>query len=404
MVVIGADSRVHVAGSLEPYVHQFETELNRLNYTYFSAAAQMRLMAHLSRWLWNRNLLAGDLRRELIEEFCKERRSAYTSLLTPQALRPLLNLLAGLGVITEDAMVPDHDPDPPVLERFETYLRTERRLREISIQAQTSRIRRFLQRYTPPAGLKALGAAEVVQASLDEGKSRQPVSVKKFGYVLRSFLRYCFTAGELDSDLTGATLIVRLPVPSLLPRGVEAEQIRSLLGACDQNTLAGKRDFALLLLLARLGLRAGEVAGLRLADIDWRHGEILVRGKGSKPELLPMSTEIGEALVNYLQHRPAGIHLPEVFCTLKAPYRILSSPAVWAVVVRGCKKANVEPFGPHKLRHSLAESMVNAQVPLDAISQVLRHENPVTTVNYARVDLPRLRALCQAWPNEKSQP
>src|SRR5699024_4431301 len=142
--------------------------------------------------------------------------------ISPRALGPLLRWLVSSGVISAQVAAPRPVNDPAVLVRFEQYLRDERRLQEVSVQAQVSRIRRFLKGYTPAGGVGAFTAAEITQALLDEGQGRQPVSVKKFGYVLRSFLRYCVLTGELDRDLTGATLVVRLPQPSLLPVGVDA--------------------------------------------------------------------------------------------------------------------------------------------------------------------------------------
>ena len=403
MAIVGKLSRVHVGGPLESYVEGFEAELIRLGFTPISAGAQPRLMAHLSSWLQAKDLVVADLTVELIELFLLERQAKYASHFSYRALKPLLSWLVASAVIAVEVALPRQISDPLVLVRFEDYLRSERRLKEISVQAQVSRARRFLNSYTPPGGISDLKAADVIRALLDEGESRKPVSVKKFGYVLRSFLRFCFLVGELDRDLTGATLVVRLPQPSLLPIGVSPSQIHALLEACDRNSAVGRRDYAVIMLLARLGLRAGEVAGLRLEDIDWHHGEFLVRGKRSKDERLPLPDEVGAAVVDYLLHaRPAIPELREAFSTVKAPWRRLGSPAVWAIVVRGCKRAGMQPFGAHRLRHSLGEAMVGAEVSLAAIGQVLRHDDPVTTANYARVDVTRLRTLAQPWPADGS--
>lgn len=127
-----------------------------------------------------------------------------------------------------------------------------------------------------------------------------PASVKKFGYALRAFLRFCYVTGELDHDLTAVTLVIHEPLPSLLPVGASPAEIEALLGACDRNTPLGRRSYVVLLLLARLVLRAGEVAGLQLQDINWHQGEVLVRGKGSKQERLPLLAEVGAAVADYL--------------------------------------------------------------------------------------------------------
>lgn len=399
MTVVSTRVRVHIRGPLEGHIEGFEAELGRLGFAPTSVVSQLRLVAHLSRWLDAQGLDVEDLTVERVETFIGERRAAYTALFSRRALRPLLDWLAASGVIAAEAASPLRPDDPAVLGRFEEYLLSERRLQAGTTAAQVARMRRFLNGYTPHGGLRDLSAGDVTRALLDEGEGRAPVSVKKFGYALRAFLRFCFLTGEIEHDLTGATLVIRSPQPSLLPVGVSPDQVEALLGACDRNTALGRREYAVIVLLARLGLRAGEVAGLRLEDFDWHHGEILIRGKGAKDERLPLPTEVGAAVAGYLMHaRPADAVHREVFCSVRAPRRRLTSPSVWAIVDRACHRAGLEPFGAHRLRHTLGEAMVGAEVPLAAIGQVLRHNDPVTTANYARVDVSRLRALAQPWP------
>ena len=359
----------------------------------------MRLVAHLSRWLEAQRLDVADITVELVETFVAECGATYTGLVSRRALRPLLNWLATSGVIAIEVASPRPPEDPRVLARFEQYLLRERRLQTCTTAAHVARARRFLEGYTPPGGLGELTAAEVTRALLDEGAGRAPASVKKFGYTLRAFLRFCLVAGEVEHDLTGATLLIRSPQPSLLPVGVSPAQTDALLSVCDRTTALGRREYAVIILLARLGLRAGEVAGLRLEDIDWRQGEVLIRGKGARQECLPLSDEVGQAVADYLMHaRPTDAVHREVFCAARAPRRRLTSPAVWAIVNRACRRAGLEPFGGHRLRHSLGEAMVAAEVSMAAIGQVLRHGDPITTANYARVDVTRLRGLAQPWP------
>lgn len=394
------ENRVQIHGLLRDHAEGFEAELVRLGFTPTSRMSQFYLMAHFSRWLEADGTSLGDLTMLQVDEFLTERKATYTALFTRRALRPLLAWLAESGAINADvARGPLPSEDPAVLVRFERYLLTERRIGAPTTSAYVVRVRRFLKAYCPPEGLAGLSGAEITRALLDEGVGRAPASVKKFGYALRAFLRFCFITGELDHDLTGATLVIREPLPSLLPVGASAAQIDTLLKSCDRNMAVGRRDYAVILLLTRLGLRAGEVAGMQLKDIHWSRGEVLIRGKGSKDECLPLPAEVGAAVVDYLQHaRPTEPALREVFCTVHAPRRRLSSPAVWLLVTRACARAQLEPFGPHQLRHGLAEAMVAAEVPLAAIGQVLRHDDPATTTNYARVDVDRLRLLAQPWP------
>jgi len=399
MTVVSTTGRVRVRGPLAGYVEGFEAELTRLGFAPASVVNQLRLVAHLSRWLDAQRLDAVDLTVERVETFIGERRAAYTGLFSRRALRPLLGWLATSGVIAAEVASPRPPDDPAVVARFGEYLLSERRLQVGTTAAHVARVRRFLNGYAPPGGLAELTAAEVTRALLDEGEGRAPVSVKKFGYTLRAFLRFCLVTGEVEHNLSGATLVIRSPQPSLLPIGVSPAQIEALLEACDRDTALGLRDYAVIVLLTRLGLRAGEVVGLRLEDIDWRHGEVLVRGKGARQERLPLPAEAGQVIADYLMHaRPADATHREVFCAVRAPRRRLTSPAVWAIVNRACERAGLEPFGAHRLRHSLGEAMVAAEVSLAAIGQVLRHDDPLTTANYARVDVTRLRSLAQPWP------
>lgn len=401
---MSAVRRVHVHGPLTDFADGFEAELERQGFTPLSRVDQLRLMAHLSRWLDAEHVTVGTMSAGHVEAFLHERRSTRAARFTRQALRPLLDCLAMCGAIPVYVSRPVVDHDLLVLGQFEQHLLAERRLQPITTAAHVARTRRFLKGYCPPGGVASLTAADVTRALLDEGANRRPVSVKKFGNTLRAFLRFCFLTGLIDRDLTGATLVTRSPQPSLLPVGVSPAEISALLGVCDRETALGRREYAVIVLLARLGLRAGEVAGLRLEDIDWHQGEIVVRGKGAKHELLPLPAEVGEAVSDYLLHaRPTDTSHREVFCTVRAPRRRLTSPAVWAIVTRACDRGGVQRFGPHRLRHALGEAMVAAEVPLAAIGQVLRHENASTTASYARVDVAGLRSLALPWPTSGDQ-
>jgi integrase/recombinase XerD len=336
---------------------------------------------------------------EQVEAFLGERRRTQTGLFSRKALGPLLGWLAGVEAIPVEAAGPPRVEDPPELAAFEQYLREERRLAESTIAAHRVRARRFVAGYVPMGGVGALSAVEVTRALLDEGATRRPVSVKAYGCTLRALLRFWFITGVADHDLSAATLVVRASQPSRLPVGASPAEVAALLASCDRATPVGRRDYAVLLLLARLGLRAVEVARLRLADLDWRRGEVLVRGKGNRDELLPLPEDVGAAIVDYLQtSRVANSSVGEVFAAVRAPRRALTRESVGGIVERGCDRAGLPRFGPHRLRHTLGERMVAAEVSLEAIGQVLRHARPLTTAGYARVDVGALRGLAQPWP------
>jgi site-specific recombinase XerD len=207
--------------------------------------------------------------------------------------------------------------------------------------------------------------------------------------------------------LTGAVAVPRATaVPSVagwrlsgLPRGLEPAQLRTLLAACDRRTAAGRRDYAVLLLLSRLGLRAGEVAVLALDDIDWRSGEIVVRGKGNRAERLPLPADVGSAIAAYLQRgRPQTADGRSVFMRVRAPHRALSSTGVTNIVCETARRAGLGTVHAHRLRHTAATAMLRAGGTLPEVGQVLRHRSPLTTAIYAKVDRDALTVLVRPWP------
>lgn len=184
-----------------------------------------------------------------------------------------------------------------------------------------------------------------------------------------------------------------------LPKGLEPEQLRRLLASPDRRTPTGRRDYAILVLLSRLGLRAGEVAALGLDDIDWRSGEIVVNGKGNRTERLPLPADVGAAVAGYLRHgRPATSDARTVFVRVHAPHRVLTSGAVTQAVFGAAQRAGLGRIHAHRLRHTAATAMLHAGSPLPEVGQVLRHRSPLTTAIYAKVDRDALAVLARPWP------
>ena len=221
-------------------------------------------------------------------------------------------------------------------------------------------------------------------------------SAKNLAAGLRSLLRYLYLEGVTDRELAQA-----VPAPASrrgggLPRGLGAEEVTALLASCDDSTPLGRRDHAIVVMLVRLGLRAGEVAALSLDDVDWAHGELVVRGKGDHTERLPLPVDVGEALVAYLQDgrpREPPVAVP------RAQARVgLSAAGVGSVVRRACLAAGLPCGGAHRLRHSAATAMLRAGASLDEVGQVLRQRDLETTAAYAKVDFVALRQLAQPWP------
>ena len=392
---------VVLTGPLAGHAAGFAAELHRQGFTPLSVVHQLRLAAHLSRWMQDRTVDLGQLTADRVDEFLMERRTTHTNRYSPRSLRPLLGFLNALAVLPAEAPAAP-TPIELVVAGFERYQVNERGLLPQTAAAQASRVHRFLNRYCPPGGLADLFTGDVTAALLAEGTNHAVSSVKRLGYTLRSFLRYAFLNGLIDHDLSGASIPIRAHQPSLLPIGITRQQTTALLAACDRDTVVGRRDYAVILLLARLGLRATEVARLHLDDIDWHHGEITVRGKGHRDERMPLPAEVGEALVDYLMRsRPTGApEVRTVFLAARAPRRPMNRVTVSSMIGRVCQHADIEPIGAHLLRHTLGEAMIRAEVPLSAIAQVLRHHDPLTTTNYARVDVERLRGIARPWPGE----
>jgi integrase len=214
---------------------------------------------------------------------------------------------------------------------------------------------------------------------------------------LRSLVRYLHLAGLITTPLVWAVPSVADLRDRTLPRGLEPAAVRGLLASCDRRRMVGRRDFAILLLLSRLGLRAGEVAAITLDDLDWRAGMLLVHGKGSREDTLPLPTDVGEAIVSYLRRRPR-CECRALFLRVTAPRQGLNRCTVAWVVRAACDRAGLPRVGAHRLRHTAATQMLQAGASLPEIGQVLRHREQKTTAIYAKVDRAALRALARPWP------
>jgi integrase/recombinase XerD len=243
--------------------------------------------------------------------------------------------------------------------------------------------------------LSGLEAADVLSFVTDQCRLRHPASVT---CGLRSFLRYCYL-----TDLTSRSLAEAVPSIAswrlaALPKALEPDHVLGLMENCDRSTPVGQRDFAILTVLVRLGLRAGEVAALELGDIDWRTGEAVIRGKGPRIDRLPLPADVGEAIVAWLHHGRRACPCPNVFTRVRAPRQALSSSGVSAVVAGACRRAGLPVVHAHRLRHTAATEMLRAGSNLDEVGQVLRHQKLLTTSIYAKVDRTTLSALALPWP------
>jgi site-specific recombinase XerD len=275
----------------------------------------------------------------------------------------------------------------------------ERALAPATVLRYERLARRFLgERRTPSddLGVDNLTGAEVA-AFLVRECSRLSVGAAK-GRVadLRSLLRYLHLRG-LTAPLADAVPPVAGWHDTTVPVSVTPSDVEAMLASCDRSTMAGTRDFAIITLLARLGLRSAEVANIEFEDLDWRAGEIVVRGKSRRQDRMPLPSDVGEAVVAYLTRRERDV-ARRVFLTVRAPRRPILPAVVGEVVERACRRAGLQRAGAHRIRHSLATEMLRRGASLIDVSQVLRHRDLATTAVYAKVDLGRLRQVAQPWP------
>ena len=288
------------------------------------------------------------------------------------------------------------------MDSFQHYLLAERGLAAGTVRGYVDRASRFVAALGP-GGLGLLSPADVTAAVLRESAVVSVSATQNFVASVRALLRFCFVEGLIGIDLSQAALAVTGRRRSSLPQGIAKDEAEALLGSCDRRTAIGRRDYALIIILLRLGLRRGEVAGLRLGDIDWRAGELVVVGKGGRLDRLPLPADVGEAIAAYLKRGRPVSDRREVFLRARAPFEPMAAGTVASTVRRACRRAGVAEVGSHRLRHTAACEMVAAQVPLTQIAQVLRHRSLQSTAIYARVDLNRLRLVAQPWPQGGSR-
>jgi len=247
--------------------------------------------------------------------------------------------------------------------------------------------------------LWAVSAPQVTDFVVAEAGRRRIWATKAMVTALRSLLGFLHVTGRMPHPLVAAVPSVAGWGLGTLPRAVGGEHVAALLASCDRTSAMGRRDYAILLLLSRLGLRNGEVTRLRLGDIDWRAGQIVIRGKGNRHELLPLPDDVGRAVVDYLIHgRPPGISSRAVFVIGRAPFTGLSLSAVVSIVVAACDRGGVPRIGPHRLRHTVASDLLARGAPLMEVGQLLRHRAESTTAVYAKLDHRMLGALVRPWP------
>jgi len=395
---------VGICGPLAAFSEGYANDLVRQGYAPASVHLQLKLLADLSSWLLDRGIVAGDLRSGDLDRFLHDRRAAgHTRYTSFRAVHPILDYLQRLELLPPRFEEEGLGALDAMLDRFCRHLTVERALAAATARVYLDMVRPFLQGRLSTDGLaldvEHLTAADVLSFAVARCPRQSRGAAKLTVTALRSLLSFLHLDGIIARSLVSA-------VPSAagrrlvgLPKGLDPDQVRRLLASSAASTRRGCRDIAILTMLVRLGLRSGEVAKLRLDDIDWRAGEIIVRGKANCIERVPLPTDVGRAVAEYLQHgRPASAQGRTVFVRIKAPHRHLSSCAVSNVVADAAQRAGLGRIHAHRLRHTAATQMLRAGASLPDIGQLLRHRRVLTTAIYAKVDRDALRTVARHWP------
>lgn len=386
-------------GRMGPFIEGFSARLLEVGYTPSTVRNMLKDVGQLGQWMESEKLEVSQLTKTSVEAFIHARRAGRHRVPTVRSFAPLLEYLDGLGVLSAE-VVPS-TPLEDLMERYKNWLVNERGLAAPTVLRYEVLARHFLQERADAVGdrfVEELTGSDVVGFLVREC-TRLTVGAGK-GRVaeLRSLLRFLFLMGLTSLPLATAVPPVAGWHDTALPAGISAENVQRLLDGCDRNTPSGIRDFAILTLVARLGLRSAEVARLELGDIDWRAGEIIVRGKARRQDRLPLPSDVGEALSAYLCHARPAAPIRQVFLARKAPTRAIRPDLVSDVARRACDRARVPRVGAHRLRHALATDLLRRGATLVEVGQILRHRDLATTAVYAKVDLGSLRSVALPWP------
>jgi site-specific recombinase XerD len=393
--------RTRVTGPLSPYADGLRSELVRRGYTRLSAEHRVWMLGHLSRWLTAEGLEPSQLSQDRIKQFLTVFGANWRPPLTERKLAPMLIWLRDRNVVPPLTITTCSTPLDQLLKRYHDWLAGDRCLAARTVGRYEVTARRFLeghQRIGGATGVQGLSGTDVTSFLLGECSRLAVGSAKGRVTELRSLLRFLHLEGLTAMALANAVPPVAGWHDTRLPSTLSISSINALLNSCDRTRPIGVRDFAILTLLARLGLRAAEVAGLELDDVDWRAGEIVIRGKSRRDDRLPLPVDVGEALVAYLTEARPQVESRRLFLSSRAPLGGLWPTAVSQVVCYACLRAHLTPVRAHALRHALATEMLRQGAPLTEISQVLRHRDLATTAVYAKVDWVALRTVAQPWP------
>ncbi len=398
------NSATRIVGPLVPYSEGFRAELSRLGYTPGSAEVHMWRVRRLDRWLAGERIQLTELDERTVHQFLAlQNANGHNGLRTVRTFAPLLGWLRAEQLVPPPS-APQASPIEDLLARYEHWLFSVRGLSDRTIERYVVTARRFLEQRVSsakPSGIEELSGLDLRDFVLGEHSRGLAVgSVKCRVGELQALLHFLHVTGVIAMELAAA-------VPSVpgwrdrdVPPTMRSADVQAMLDGCDRATSTGLRDLAMLTVLARLGLRASEVAGLLLDDIDWRAGELVVRGKGRRRDRLPLPNEVGQAIAAYLSDGRPPVQYRNVFLTQRAPTRPMTCGGIGQVVMSACRRAGLAPVRSHRLRHAFASDLLRQGENLSSIGQLLRHQDMATTAKYAKVDFCSLRQVAQPWPEQ----
>ncbi|MBI4591046.1 MAG: tyrosine-type recombinase/integrase [Candidatus Rokubacteria bacterium] len=395
------------AGLLDTHVGSFLTHLRAAGYADRTLRKKRSIALSFARWTRRTKVTVEDLNESHAVAFLRRgpRRRKAQAALESATVRLFLGYLRLKGGVPSSLAVVEASPEDALLRGYVDYLRGERGLAENSICVYTPYIRDFLTERVARCGCvtpEQFNAPTVHAFVLEHIRSRSSEYARLLGAALRSFLRFLYARGRTPLDLSFAVPAVRRWRQATAPTFLSPEQVERVLSTTDRAIPCGRRDYAVLLLLARLGLRASEVVGMELDDIRWRTAEMIIRGKGGALERMPLLSEIGEALASYLHQDRSHSASRRVFLRMWAPRVELRGPAaVGHIVRRALARAGICRAGrgaAHLFRHSLATRMIRHGASIAEIAEVLRHRSQGTTEIYAKVAFETLRGVARRWP------
>lgn len=407
--VVHACGRLMDPGALRPLVEAFTQRLVSFGHTRLTVSGYEVSARHFGHWLQSTKIAVGDIDEATVRRFARHqcrcggvRRVERLSARYVNRARRFVSFLAECGIVSPLTQDEPRADDDQIL-AFQIWLRRHRGISERTI----GRHGRMVMRLLPALGSdpRHYDAGLIRQAILEEAQRNSRAHLKTMTIALRGYLRYLATQGLCQPGLDHAIPTVPQWRLSTLPRYIAAEEVERVIASCDVTMPMGIRDRAVLLLLARLGLRAGDISGMRLNDIEWSEGTLRVRGKGRREDRLPLPQDAGDAIIDYLRDARPAAACEQIFLRTVAPFRPLVSGSVSSIVSLALARAGIDHApsrGAHLLRHSAATSMLRAGATLDMIGAVLRHQSLNTTAHYAKVDVDMLLRVAQPWPRSAS--